>query len=136
MRAGDVRQIEKWLDGEAVKAGAGPRLLERYREVAREAGAYEGSVDVGSAWTGALLKSVAPPPDLVELAPPAATGAAPVESPKLGEALWVRARFEKETLHLALVFPARLRTAPLEGTRTGGSTNVFEDVRFFREAKR
>jgi hypothetical protein len=128
LRMDDEKALEVWLDRAAAEGGAASRLRERYRAVVAEVGPYEGDVEVGSAWAGALTAFV-PPTSAKELGVVATPGKGPEFAPAT---VWGRARFARGTLWVGLV----LRSGEQKELTSLGSDlkGVVSDVRFFQPA--
>jgi hypothetical protein len=135
LRGGDEEAVGAWVHEEARRDGAVARIRRRYEEATRAAGGYRGSVEVGDLWFGAAAVLVPPAhgPEVV------AAGDAPGGGEPPEGSLWVRAAFEKEPIHVALV--------PKDAARAEGqfammmkvfgperSEGLWEDVRFYRAA--
>jgi hypothetical protein len=121
-------RLEDWLTPDAREKGVAAKLRERFDAVVAQVGPYAGEVEAGGTFTG-MIPSMIPPTDLVEVG---SSGSASPPAP--GEALWVRARFERETLHVGVVVggggPQGFQNA-LQEMREGASP-IVSDLRFFR----
>jgi hypothetical protein len=131
----DRAELERWLASSEEASTRLPTWKARIDAVRAEFGAYAGRVEVGSVWMGALV--VAMPRDIEEVPP---RGDRSIE---VGQALWIRAHFERGPVWLALLPPgASVRgsvavqaLSDLMEPLAAGSRTVVGDVRAFRPAR-
>jgi hypothetical protein len=121
-------RLDEWLRPEKAEETAAA-LRRRYAEVVAAVGPYAGSLESGSLLSAAV-SLFQPPSGVAEIGASDSPGVVPPAT------LWLRARFEKETLFVAVV----LRTGGQEELKQaimdlgGDLRRIVADVRFFRSA--
>jgi hypothetical protein len=131
LSAHDDKALDAWLDADAAEKGAGERLRRRFEAVVAGSGRYLGPVELGSVWTG-ISPLLEPPSSADEILEPAAKDR---NAPYALGTIWVRAKFERETLLVGFVPRGGGQqglTAAAEALAQRGVTRVVSDVRFFR----
>jgi hypothetical protein len=132
LREENLKDLEPWLDPEVVKEGAAARMAERHAKVVEAVGRFRGEVEAGNALLG-MTPTFLPPSGLSEIG--GTTGRPDGSDLPPGGAYWVKARFERATLDVAIVVRGGGRDAIMNVAKEmqGIGTKVVSDVRYFRK---
>lgn len=126
------RRLDDWLLESAREEGVRDTLRTRYREVVDQAGPYQKEIVQAPSLVGGRGVIYPPAPDAVE-----EVGGDGKDPPRSLEqnAIWARARFEREVLLVELTFGKSREgfEAGLQGVQAQKAFQALSDVRFWRQ---